>query len=138
MTRLSWERYALELAQAASTRSEDPFHRVGAALLRPDHTVAAVGYNGAPPGVDIDWSNRDARRAQVIHAEANALRYVTPGEVELLASTMMSCAQCVLLASSYGIKRIVYRDELDPAVYDITGIKLLAVTCGISITKEGE
>lgn len=138
MTRLSWERYAVELADAASRRSEDPFHRVGAALLRLDHTIAAVGYNGAPPGVDIDWSNRDARRAQVIHAEANALRYVTPGEVELLASTMMPCAQCVLMASSYGIKRIVYRDELDSTVYDIPGIKLLAITCGISISKKDQ
>lgn len=138
MSRLSWERYAVELADAVSRRSEDPFHRVGAALLRPDRTVAAVGYNGAPSGVDIDWTNRDARRAQVIHAEANALRYVTPGEVELLASTMMPCAQCVLMASSYGIKRIVYRDELAPAVYDIPGIKLLAITCGIAITQVNE
>lgn len=136
MSRLSWERYAIRLADAASARSEDPWHRVGACVLRPDHTVAAVGYNGAPPGVEIDWSNRDARRAQVLHAEANALRYVTPGEADLLAATMMPCANCVLLAASYGIKRIVYRDELDPQVYDIAGTKLLAITCGISVTQE--
>jgi dCMP deaminase len=136
MTRLSWDQYALNLAHAAATRSEDPYHQVGVALMRPDHTVAAVGYNGAPSGVDIDWSDRDARRAQVIHAEANALRYVRPGEVGTLVTTMMPCANCVLLMSSYGIRRVVYTGELDPAVYDTTFIRELANECGIEIVKE--
>ncbi len=138
MNRLTWEQYALNLAAAAASRSEDPYHQVGAALLRADHSVASVGYNGAPPGVELDWSNRTERRAAVIHAEANALRFVRPGEVELLASTMMPCEKCVLLASAYGIHRIVYFEELDPTVYGIEDIKLLAETCGITITKENE
>jgi dCMP deaminase len=135
VSRLTWDQYALGLAQAAAARSEDPYHQVGAALLRPDHTVAAVGYNGAPSGVDIDWTDRDARRASVIHAEANALRYVVPGEVALMASTMMSCQSCVLLASAYRIPRIVYLEELDPSVYDIEGTRALAARCGIEIVK---
>lgn len=136
MSRLTWDQYALNLASAAASRSQDPFHKVGACLLRHDHTVAAVGYNGAPPGVEIDWSDRDARRASVIHAEANALRYVTPGEVALLACTMMPCQNCVLLASAYGIHRIVYFEELDPAVYDIPAIRALAIACRIELVKE--
>lgn len=135
MTRLTWDQYALQLAHAASSRSEDPHHRVGAALMRYDHSVAAVGYNGAPSGVEIDWDDRDARRAKVIHAEANALRYVRPGEVQTMASTMMPCAQCVLLASAYQIHRVVYLDELDPTVYDRNAIMELAARCKISVEK---
>lgn len=138
MNRLSWEQYALNLAAAAASRSEDPYHQVGAALLRADHSVAAVGYNGAPPGVEIDWSNRDARRAVVVHAETNALRWVRPGEVELLACTMMPCMGCVLSASSFGIRRIVYFEELDPSVYDIDTIRATAEMCGIALVKETE
>ena len=136
MSRITWDQYALNIAHAAASRSEDPYHQVGVALMRPDHTVAAVGYNGAPSGVDIDWSDRDSRRASVIHAEANALRYVTPGEVGTLATTMMPCAGCVLLISSYGIRRVVYTGDLDPNVYDVPRIRELATLCGIEIVKE--
>lgn len=136
MTRLSWDQYALNLASAAASRSEDPYHQVGCALLRPDHSVASVGYNGAPSGVEIDWSDRDGRRAKVIHAEANALRFVRPGEVALMATTMMPCHACILLASAYGIPRVVYLQELDPAVYDSRTIRELANLCGIEIVKE--
>lgn len=138
MSRLTWEQYALNLAYAAATRSEDPHHKVGAAILRPDHSVASVGYNGAAPGVEIDWSDRDARRAHVVHAETNALRWVTPGEGSLLACTMMPCQSCILAAAAFGIKRVVYFEELDPAVYDIPGIRLTAIQCGIELVKESE
>lgn len=123
----------MELAHTAATRSEDPYHKVGCCLVRHDDTIAALGYNGAPPGVDIDWSDRDARRAWVIHAEANALRYVRPGEVAIMVTTMMPCNQCVLLAAAYGIKEIIYREELDPAVYDRAKILEIAAACGIDI-----
>ncbi len=136
MTRLSWDQYALNIAHAVASRSEDPYHQVGAVLMRPNHTVAAVGYNGAPSGVDIDWSDRDARRAHVQHAEANALRYVVPAEVSTLATTMMPCANCILLLAAYEIRRVVYDGELDPAVYDTTFIRELANECGIELVKE--
>lgn len=126
----------MRLATTAAERSEDPYHKVGCCLLRPDHTVAALGFNGAPPGVDIDWTDRDARRVWVIHAEANALRYVRPGEVMLMASTMMPCTQCVLLAASYGIKEITYHEELDPEVYDASETLEIAQACGITITRD--
>lgn len=136
MARLSQREYAMELAKTAASRSEDPYHTVGCCLVRHDHSIAALGYNGAPPGVEIDWTDRDARRAWVIHAEANALRYVRPGEVALMATTMMPCVQCVLLAAAYGIKQIVYREELDPTVYDREQVLGVAAACGIVIERQ--
>ena len=126
----------MKLADTAASRSEDPFHAVGCCLLRPDHTVAALGYNGPPSGVEIDWSDRDGRRPWILHAESNALRYVIPGEVELMVTTMMPCSNCVLLAASYGIKTIVYRDELDPSIYDTSLTLEIAAACGITLIRE--
>lgn len=119
----------------AAERSEDPYHRVGCCLLGHDNTVVGMGFNGAPPGVEIDWSDRDTRRKYVIHAEANALRNVKPSEVKLMATTMMPCDRCVLLAAAYGIKQIVYTEELSDA-YDPTLTLEIARMCGISITRE--
>lgn len=132
--RISWPQYALDLAYAAATRSEDPYRKVGAALLRPDRTVAALGYNGAPPGVEVDWSDRDGRRIWMLHAEANALRYVHPGEVSLMAATMMPCTQCILLAAAYKIHRVVYAEDLTEA-YDPRDTAKIAAACGITIEK---
>ena len=73
-TRIDWHTYALKLALVASERSEDPYVKVGACVLRLDNSVAGLGYNGAPPEVDIYWHDRDERRKRVIHAEVNALR----------------------------------------------------------------
>ena len=72
--------------------------------------VLGVGYNGTVAGIDIDWNDRDARRPFVIHAEANALRYVTPEMAAggLLATTHFPCSSCVLLAASYGVREIVW------------------------------
>ena len=110
MNRISWEKYALDLAKVASSRSEDPYMKVGACVLRPDMSVAAVGYNGAPSGVEIDWSNRDERRKRVIHAELNALRYVKPNEGHLLACTLLPCRSCVQAVAAHGIFKIVYEE----------------------------
>ena len=113
MERISWDKYALELAVVASRRSEDPYMKVGACVLRHDHSVAGLGYNGAPKGINIDWSNRDERRSKVIHAEVNALRYVRPDECYLLACNLLPCNDCLKLAASYGIQKIIFEKFYD-------------------------
>jgi len=109
--RISWPEYALRIAEAVATRSEDPYVKVGACILRKDFSVASCGYNGAPPGVEIDWSDRDDRRKRVIHAEVNALRFIKPGEGHLLAVTLRPCSECLKNIVSYGIREVYYRNE---------------------------
>jgi dCMP deaminase len=128
--RVSWEEYALLLAETGAARSEDPFERVGACVLREDHSVAGIGYNGAPPGIKIDWTNRDRRRERVVHAEVNALRYVRPDEGFLLACTLMPCQDCIKMAATYGIKCVYFREfySRDGSATELAkefGIKLL-------------
>ena len=111
--RIDWIRYALDLAKVAATRSEDPHVKVGATILRKDHSVASLGYNGVPPGIEINWSNRDERRKRVIHAEINALRYIKPQEGYILVCPLSPCRHCVQSIASYGIKMIFYEEEYD-------------------------
>lgn len=107
------ETFALNIAQAATIRSEDPYVQVGACCLRHDNSIAGVGYNGAPAGIEIDWSDRDRRREKVIHAEINCLNYVRPGEGKLLAVTLSPCKDCLKMIAAKGIKKVVYGEVYD-------------------------
>lgn len=137
MERVSWPEHALNIARAASARSEDPWLRVGACVLRSDMSIASVGYNGAPPGVTLDWTDRDARRKYVLHAEVNALRYVTYNEVAngLVAVTHLTCAECLKHIVAHGVRQVYYELELDPAVYDASEILRVADMLGVNMTK---
>ena len=131
MKRISWEQYALRLAQVAAQRSEDPYVQVGAVALRADNSVAGIGYNGAPAGVTIDWSSRDGRRPYVVHAEINALRYVSPHECTLMIVTLAPCASCLTVIATYGMKKIRYQAEY----VDSQLTKKMAETFGIELEK---
>ena len=132
MDRLTWSQYGIELAKTAALRSEDPFVQVGCCILRSDNSVASLGYNGAPPSVNIDWSDRDDRRKRVIHAETNALKHIKPGEADRMFVTLMPCGDCIKNVASYGIKNIFYvkRYDLDPSAENLAlefGINLIQI-----------
>lgn len=133
MPRLTWPQYAMTLARAAALRSEDPFVQVGAVVLRADRSVAATGYNGAPSGIELDWSDRDARRQFVIHAETNALRYVSAGEARggLIAVTGTPCSRCLLEVASHGIRLVLYGSTLEH--YDLSESLSVADRLGLTL-----
>ena len=108
MSRLNWQEYGIEMAKTAASRSEDPFVQVVCCIFRPDNSVASLGYNGAPPGINMDWSDRDERRKRVIHAETNALKHIKPNEADRMFVTLMPCGDCIKNAASYGIKQVFY------------------------------
>lgn len=94
-TRKSWEVTAMTLARKiAELRSEDPYKQVGAVIVKKDKSIL-LGYNGAPSGIEIDWSNRDERRKRVIHAEENVLTQVNQGEALFIAITALPCWGCM-------------------------------------------
>ena len=111
--RISWEEYALSIAQTASSRSEDRYVKVGACALNSERMVVSVGYNGLASGKDVSydfWRNRDHRRKFMIHAEVNCLSLFKKGEAEMLATTLLPCSSCATLIASYGISKVVYKD----------------------------
>ena len=107
---MNWDEYAIGIAEAVSNKSKDQWNKVGAVILRKDHSIASVGYNGFPQGVEEDWTDRDERRKYVIHAEQNALRYIKPEEGEAIYSTLMPCNDCIKAIAAYKIKKVIYRD----------------------------
>lgn len=114
--RLSWEEYALELAKTASSRSQDPYRKVGACALSLHHRVLGIGYNGLAAGKDVEpsfWEDRDNRRKYMIHAEMNCLSLFKNGECGLLAVTLLPCSSCATLIASYKIPKVIYSEEYD-------------------------
>ena len=103
----------LLLAELASARSEDPWCKVGAIGVREDGSIAGVSYNGAPPKVEIDWSDRDERRKYVVHAETNLLRYIKPNECPIVVTTISPCFDCLKNLASYGVKEIYFQNYYD-------------------------
>jgi dCMP deaminase len=103
----------LLLAELASARSEDPWCKVGAIGVREDGSIAGVSYNGAPPKIEIDWTDRDKRRQYVVHAETNLLRYIKPNECPIVATTISPCYDCLKNLASYGVKQIYFKEYYD-------------------------
>jgi len=119
--RKTWEYTALELAyKIANCRSEDPYKQVGACAIHKKGFRVELGYNGAPSGIEIDWSNRDERRKRVLHSEANVLNYVLPDEIEFIAVTHLPCPECIKLIANKRIKKVIFSEYLANYDTDLT------------------
>ena len=73
---MKWETRFLQLAKHVSTWSKDPSTKCGAVIVRPDRTVASIGFNGLPRNVDDSPErllDRDKKLSYIVHAEANAI-----------------------------------------------------------------
>ena len=129
--RISWDSYALKIAQVAALRSEDPFKKVGACALDFSNRVIGVAYNGLAPNIEVEdsfWNDRDKRRPFIIHAETNLLSLFKRGDCRLLACTLLPCSCCATAIASYGIQKVVYnevysRDTLALEIFDFYGIE---------------
>ena len=135
--RISWEEYALKIAEVAALRSEDKFVQVGSCALDYSNRVIGVAYNGLASGVNVPesfWEDRDLRRPFMIHAEVNLLSLVKRGECKLLACTLLPCSCCASMIASYGIRTVIYRDTYardDKAldIFNFNGIECKQITC---------
>lgn len=107
-----WDIRMLELAQHISSWSLDPSTQVGAVVMRPDKTVASLGYNGFPRLVRDDserLADRVVKYPMVVHAEANAIvcaREPLHG-MSIYTYPLPPCASCTGLIIQAGIKRVV-------------------------------
>lgn len=128
---MNWDEYGMSIAEVVAKKSKDPWHKVGAVILREDYSIASVGYNGFPQGQEEDWSDREERRKYVIHAEQNALRYTSPGEGKTLVSTLLPCRDCLKTIAAYKIKKVIYKEiyKSDPIALEI------AEKMGVTIIK---
>jgi dCMP deaminase len=125
MTRISFEELAINIATECAKRSEDLHKKVGCCILNKEGRVLSTGYNGLLPKVNMNesfWLDRDLRRKYVIHAEINALsRIKREEEPYILATTLLPCSACASNIASYGIKKVIYKEDyhMDKGSFDI-------------------
>lgn len=131
--RLDWATCALKLAfNIAEYRSEELINQVGAAIIKNDGSII-LSYNGAPSGVEIDWSNKEEKRNRVIHAEANATNFILPFEAKLMSCTHLPCPECLKLIAIKKIK-VVYYNKIFPH-YSPEEVFTIAKEFGIELIK---
>lgn len=112
-----WDSRFLKLAREVASWSKDPSTRVGAVIVRPDRTVASVGFNGFPRKCSDDvelYLDRETKLSRIIHAEMNAILhakervdgytlYVWPP-----SPSPACCDRCAAHVIQAGITRIVH------------------------------
>lgn len=119
MMNSKWIARFSDLAKEVASWSKDPSSTVGAVIVRPDRTVASVGFNGFPRGVEDSSfliENRDAKLLRTIHAELNAILAAKEPLVgySLFVWPFQPCAQCAAAIIQSGIKEVYcpYNDHL--------------------------
>lgn len=115
--RPGFDEWALGLALAVSKRSRDPSTKVGAVIIRPDKTIASMGYNGFPRNMEDKeewWETKEEKYARVIHAEMNALLNCKESVTRMtLYITHPPCENCAKHVAASGISRVVFRVNED-------------------------
>lgn len=113
-----WQRRFLELAEHIATWSKDPSTRVGAVIVRPDKTIASVGFNGFPRGVEDHterMEDRDTKLQFTLHAEINAILAAKEplARCTLFVHPFQPCAQCAGAIIQSGIGRVICPEKPD-------------------------
>lgn len=107
-----WDERFLSLAEHVSTFSKDPSTAVGSIIVRPDKTVASLGFNGLPRLVEDSpdrLHDRDTKLKIVIHAELNS---ILNSKESLAGYTIYvwpfhPCSACASAIIQSGIRRVV-------------------------------
>tara|TARA_Y100000310_G_scaffold25627_2_gene24524 strand:- start:1909 stop:2364 length:456 start_codon:yes stop_codon:yes gene_type:complete len=106
-----WNLRFLDLACHVAQWSKDPSTKVGAVIVRPDRTIASMGYNGFPRGMDDDparYEDRAYKLAHTVHAEINALANAhEPVRGYGLFTSLPVCGPCSLHIIQHGIDWVV-------------------------------
>jgi len=116
-----WDRRFLDLAKTVGLWSKGPRKHIGAVIVRPDKSVASMGYNGPPRGFNDKLflaMSREEQHKVVIHAEDNAISQLHLAEsysldcgmssgYTIYVSPLYPCVNCAQKIVDSGIKRVV-------------------------------
>lgn len=110
-----WDERFVELAQFISQWSKDPSVKTGAVIVRPDLTVASIGFNGFAKQMSDDpklYEDRPTKYSRVVHCEMNALIHARSSvQGFTLYTTGMCCDRCVVHMLQAGITRFVWPED---------------------------
>lgn len=107
-----WDHRFLDLALRIATWSKDPSTKVGAVIVRPNRTLASIGFNGFPREVDDTPERLEDRATKLqftLHAEMNAILSAAEPLVgyTLYVAPLIPCGNCAAAIVQAGIKRVV-------------------------------
>lgn len=108
-----WDSRFLSLAELIGGWSKDPSTKCGAVIVRPNRSVASVGFNGFPQGMDDreEWLfDRDEKYIRVVHAEVNALLFSREPVTGYALYTwpFACCPRCAVQMIQAGIGRFIF------------------------------
>lgn len=120
-----WDLRFLNMAKLVATWSKDPSTQTGAVIVRPNKTVAGIGFNGFPQGMSDSqelYANREVKLSRVVHCEVNATIFgsgdrsnpIAPfSGCTLYTFPFMSCDRCFVQMLQNGIRRFVYPEATE-------------------------
>ncbi len=107
-----WDLRFLDMAKLVASWSKDPSTQTGAVIVRPNRSVASVGFNGFPQKMKDDsdlYANREEKYSRIVHCEMNALEFAQEQTVgyTLYTYPFISCDRCFVHMAQAGITRFV-------------------------------
>jgi len=107
-----WIERFVDLAAHIAQWSKDPSSQVGAVIIRPDRSVASVGFNGLPRAVSDDparLTDRDQKLLYTVHAELNAILAAKEPlhGCSIVVYPFQPCAQCAAAIIQAGISEVI-------------------------------
>jgi dCMP deaminase len=141
-----WQHYYINLAEQVGTGSKDGSSKFGAILVRPDKTVASIGFNGFPARLkDVheflnDPDFRHEKYPRIVHAEVNCLNYNRDYDTRGFHMFVSAhpCDKCALRIASTGIDYVYYveRPDFDSRWSDSLAMaKTILADAGITLIR---
>jgi dCMP deaminase len=108
-----WDLRFLEQARQLSLWSKDTSTKVGAVIVRPDKTIASMGFNGFPkwmPDIPEFYQIREEKYSRIIHGEMNALIHARESVQGCILYTypFAPCERCAVHMLQAGIIEFVF------------------------------
>ena len=148
--RPSWDRYFMDIAHVAASRSNCSRRQVAAVVVR-DKQIISTGYNGTPRGIkncseggcprcnsDIP-SGEGLGQCLCSHAEENAIVQAAYNGIMLKGATLYTtfspCLLCAKMIINAGIVEVVYHqhytiDDVSMKLLNEAGVKVRSVDEG--------
>lgn len=122
---MDWNNYFFSIAKIAASKSKDPSTKIGSVAVRPDNTIASVGFNGFPRGV-VDsaerYNDREQKYKYIVHSEMNLICSAAKNGVSLdgckIYLDFWPCDKCSQGIIQAGLKEIVL--DGDSSLYNNT------------------
>ena len=146
--RPGWDRYFMDIAQVAASRSNCSRRQVAAVLVR-DKRIISTGYNGTPRGVrncnegGCPRCNSDAPSGSHLaeclcsHAEENAIVQAAYHGIMVKGATLYTtyspCLLCAKMIINAGIVEVVYHqrysiDDVSMALLAEAGVRVRSLS----------